>query len=100
MKKWILGLLLLCAGLNLPEAVRARELPRRPEYVIVASYRVSNDPEWMDVIEALKKKHKGSEVCYYKESPREVMGNLRWYYPRYVSGASSPDMTPGQHCAW
>ena len=91
MKKWILGLLLLCAGLNLPEAVRARELPRRPEYVIVASYRVSNDPEWMDVIEALKKKHKGSEVCYYKESPREVMGNLRWYYPRYVAVVEKPE---------
>ena len=91
MKKWLLGALLLCSSGILPTPVSAFELPRRPEYVIVASYRVSNDPEWMDVIEALKKKHKGAEVCYYKESPREVMGNLRWYYPRYVAVVEKPE---------
>lgn len=91
MKKWLIGALMFCGfwGNLLP--VQARELPKRPEYVIVASYRVSNDPEWMDVIEALKKKHKGSEVCYYKDSPREVMGNLRWYFPRYVAVVEKPE---------
>lgn len=91
MKKWLMGAWLLCNTWNLATPVQALELPRRPEYVIVASYRVSNDAQWMDVIEALKKKHKGAEVCYYKDSPREVMGNLRWYYPRYVAVVEKPE---------
>ena len=57
MKKWLLCALLLGSGLNFPVQVQAYEAPRRPEYVIVASYRVSNDPEWRDVIESLKKNH-------------------------------------------
>lgn len=91
MKKWLLCALLLGSGLHFPVQVQAYEAPRRPEYVIVASYRVSNDPEWRDVIAALKKKHKGAEVCYYKESPREALGNLRWYNPRYVAVVEKPE---------
>lgn len=90
MKKWLVAALLFTCGFC-DLSVKAHELPKRPEYVIVTSYRVSNDAEWMDVIEALKKKHKGAEVCYYKESPREVLPNLRWYYPRYVAFIEKPE---------
>ena len=54
MKKWLVAALLFTCGFC-DLSVKAHELPKRPEYVIVTSYRVSNDAEWMDVIEALKK---------------------------------------------
>ncbi len=91
MKNWLLGAMLLCGSAIIPMPMPASEAPRGSEYLIVASYRVSNDPEWTDVVEALKKKHKGSEVYYYKESPREVMSRLRRYYPRYVAVVEKPE---------
>ena len=91
MKKWLICALVLCSSLAGSLSTQALELPKRPEYIIVTSYRVSNDAQWMDVIEALKKKHKNTEVCYYKNSPRETLPNLRWYYPRYVAVVEKPE---------
>lgn len=90
MKKRMIAAWLLCAALSGAAAV-AHPLPKGNEYVIVTSYRVYNDDNWREVVDALREKHKGAEVCYYKESPREVADRLRQVFPRYVAVVEKPE---------
>lgn len=67
------------------------QLKQEGEYVVVAANRVMEDPGWIKVVKALQEKHQAS-VCYYQESPREVLDSLRKWSPRYVAIVEKPEL--------
>lgn len=62
----------------------------RNEYVVLASKDVQNDAAWMQVVDALKNKHK-AEVFFYEKAPRENLADLQRVRPRYVAIVEKPE---------
>lgn len=62
----------------------------RNEYVVLASNDVRQDAAWMQVVDALTKKH-GAEVFFYEKAPRELLGDLQQVKPRYVAIVEKPE---------
>lgn len=62
----------------------------RGEYVVLASRGVREDAAWMQVVDALKRKH-GAEVFFYEKAPRENLADLRRARPRYVAIVEKPE---------
>ena len=62
----------------------------RNEYVVLASKDVQNDAAWMQVVDALKNKHK-AEVFFYEKAPRENLAALQRVRPRYVAIVEKPE---------
>lgn len=62
----------------------------RNEYVVLASKDVQNDAAWMQVVNALQKKHK-AEVFFYGKTPRESLADLQRVRPRYVAIVEKPE---------
>ena len=62
----------------------------RSEYVVLASQSVQKDAAWMQVVDALKKKH-NAEVFFYEKAPRENLADLQRVRPRYVAIVEKPE---------
>lgn len=62
----------------------------RSEYVVLASQSVQKDVAWMQVVDALKKKH-NAEVFFYGKAPRENLADLQRVRPRYVAIVEKPE---------
>ncbi|MEY8594160.1 hypothetical protein AALK14_22215 [Butyricimonas hominis] len=62
----------------------------RNEYVVLASKDVQNDAAWMQVVDALKNKHK-AEVFFYEKAPCENLADLQRVRPRYVAIVEKPE---------
>lgn len=62
----------------------------RSEYVVLASQSVQKDAAWMQVVDALKKKHNAG-VFFYEKAPRENLADLQRVRPRYVAIVEKPE---------
>ena len=62
----------------------------RSEYVVLASQSVQKDAAWMQVVDALKKKHNPA-VFFYEKAPRENLADLQRVRPRYVAIVEKPE---------
>lgn len=85
--KAVYGILLWVCILVFPSfAGNKRE---KNEYVILTSAAVKKDTAWMNVVNALQKKH-DARVFFYEKAPRENLPELRQVQPRYVAIVEKP----------
>lgn len=85
--------ILLCLVISvLPLSAQKKKAngKNRSEYVVLASKDVQNDAAWMQVVNALQKKHK-AEVFFYEKAPRENLADLQRVRPRYVAIVEKPE---------
>ncbi len=60
------------------------------EYTVLASRAVADDPEWLEVADALAEKH-AAPIYVFENAPREVVETLRAERPRWVAIVEKPE---------
>lgn len=81
-KFYWLGFLILMLG--------CRSVSVQTDYVVIAGKGVSGDTAWYPVVKTLADKHR-AKVLSYRESPGELMEQLRQFRPRYVALVEKPE---------
>jgi hypothetical protein len=66
--------------------------PQKPSYAVVAKKSTIDDPAWLEVVAALRKKH-GATVATYQTSVDEVLPELKQEFPRHTCFVSPPAET-------
>lgn len=80
-KFYWLGFLILMWG--------CQSVPVQSDYVVIAGKGVEGDTAWYPVVKTLADKHR-AEVLAYRESPGELLEQLRQIRPRYVAMVEKP----------
>lgn len=60
------------------------------DYVVIAGKGIEGDTAWYPVVKTLADKHQ-AKVLAYRESPEELLGQLRRIRPRYVAVVEKPE---------
>lgn len=83
MKRWLLSMVWLACTVWC-------HAQGRDGYVVAASEAVRGDAAWMEVVDALVKKHR-AEVVYYRSAVSELEADLRRLRPRWVALVEKPE---------
>ncbi len=86
----LLAMLCLTATVSSSYAQNTGGFESANEYVVLASADVQNDAQWIPIVDALKERH-SAEVLFYKDSPRDVLKDLKRIKPRYVAIVDKPE---------
>jgi zinc protease len=71
--------------------VNATAVSRTANYVVLIPSSVAKDKDWMAVAQALQVKHNAT-VLSYKQSPNEVLDQLRKLSPRFLALVAPPTL--------
>lgn len=77
-----LGFLIIMLG--------CQSVPVRTDYVVIAGKGIEGDTAWYPVVKTLADKHQ-AKILAYRESPEELLGQLRQIRPRYVAMVEKPE---------
>lgn len=88
---WLRRMAVRCtfpAGIDPAGKVECR--PGRGSYAVVVSRRTAQDPDWSQVVEALRAQHEAA-VIVFPAGVRAVRDALAQVFPRYVCFVAQPD---------
>lgn len=89
--------ILFSASLSILACTSLQAKCQENDYTILASNRVKEDTEWLQVVKALQDAHPEAEIIYYENHPEETLQHLQVLRPRYVAIVEQPEAIGKQY---